>query len=141
MPADRRFFGEIATSFRVRFMSALLTKADILSAVGVSALYQSRDIDQSGLIKWSGDIVRGKDNIQKFFEQTFKDNPNLQMQNHLESAHLINADAVMSFGTLKFAGNSKNWPSESKFAVLWQKMNGKWKALFDAGFVTTTTGH
>jgi hypothetical protein len=60
------------------------------------------------------------------------------MQNHLESAHMINADAVMSFGTLKFAGNSKNWPSESKFAVLWQKINGKWKALFDAGFVTTT---
>jgi hypothetical protein len=43
----------------------------------------------------------------------------------------------MTFGTLKFTGNSKNWPSESKFAVLWEKIDGKWKALFDAGFVTT----
>ena len=63
------------------------------------------------------------------------------MENQLESARLVNPNAVMTFGTLKFAGNSRNWPSESKFAVLWEKVDGKWKALFDAGFVTTSPGH
>jgi uncharacterized protein (TIGR02246 family) len=95
-----------------------------------AAAVASFSTENSELIKWSGDIVRGKDNIQKFFEQTFRDNPNLHMENHLESARMVNAEAVMTFGTLKFTGNSKNWPSESKFAVLWEKIDGKWKALF-----------
>jgi len=55
----------------------------------------------------------------------------------LESAYMVNAEAVMTYGTLKFTGNSQNWPSLSKFAVLWQKVDGSWKALFDAGFTTT----
>jgi ketosteroid isomerase-like protein len=91
----------------------------------------------SELIKWSGEIVRGKDDIQKFFEQTFKDNPNLHLESQLESAYMVSAEAVMTYGTLKFTGNSQNWPSVSKFAVLWQKVDGKWKALFDAGFTVT----
>jgi uncharacterized protein (TIGR02246 family) len=106
-----------------------------------AAAVASFSTDNSELIKWSGDIVRGKDNIQRFFEQTFRDNPDLHMENHLESAHLVNVNAVMTFGTLKFTGNSKNWPSESKFAVLWEKVDGRWKALFDAGFVTTRPEH
>jgi len=97
--------------------------------------------ENSELIKWSGDIVHGKNDIQQFFEQTFRDNPNLHMENQLESARLVNPEAVMTFGTLKFTGNSKNWPSTSKFAVLWEKVDGKWKALFDAGFVTTSPAH
>lgn len=106
-----------------------------------AAAVASFSTENSELIEWSGEVVRGKDNIQRFFEQTFRDNPNLHMENHLESAHLVNADAVMTFGTLKFTGNSKNWPSESKFAVLWEKIDGRWKALFDAGFVTTRPEH
>lgn len=93
--------------------------------------------EKSELIKWSGEIVRGKDEIQKFFERTFKENPNLHMESELESAYMVSADAVMTYGTLKFTGNSQSWPSLGKFAVLWQKVDGKWKALFDAGFTTT----
>ena len=46
-----------------------------------AAAVASFSTENSELIKWSGEFVRGKDNIQKFFEQTFKDNPNLQVQN------------------------------------------------------------
>jgi ketosteroid isomerase-like protein len=95
--------------------------------------------EKSELIKWSGEIVHGKADIQKFFERTFKENPNLHMESELESAHMVSADAVMTYGTLKFTGNSQSWPSVGKFAVLWQKVDGKWKALFDAGFTTTAT--
>ena len=37
-----------------------------------AAAVASFSTENSELIKWSGDIVRGKDDIRKFFEQTFK---------------------------------------------------------------------
>lgn len=102
-----------------------------------AATLASFSTDKSELIKWSGEIVRGKDDIEKFFERTFKDNPELQLDSQLESAHLVSAEAVMTYGTLNFTGNAQGWPSLGKFAVLWQKVDGEWKALFDAGFTTT----
>ena len=46
----------------------------------------------------------------------------------------------MTFGSLTFSGNRAGWPPASRFAVLWQKLGGQWKTLFDTGIVPFDRG-
>lgn len=91
--------------------------------------------DESVIVDWKGNPHQGKAAIRTFFTKAFQDNPNLKLSNTLLSAQLVSPDAVMTFGELKFSGNKPGWPTASRFAVLWKKVDRKWITLFDAGFV------
>jgi uncharacterized protein (TIGR02246 family) len=75
----------------------------------------------------SGEIIRGRADIEKAFDEFFKEKPNMRIEVHIESIRFPSPDCAIEEGLLRQTSAGKELPSTTLYSVLHVREAGQWK--------------
>ncbi len=117
-PADDKDRDAIRKSSR-EFADAF-NKAD---AKAIAAMWT----ENAEILEASGELIRGRANIEKAFADFFKDNPNVKIEVLVEAIRFPAADLAVEEGILRQVPPGKELPSTTLYSVTHAREGGKWR--------------